>query len=98
MKIKFLYAKKPNYMMTRKDAKFLFLEDLVTKYDKVFDGELDVEDQDDVFRIFNSDDENPLVPNQKPYPYSHTSMSVSDIVVIDNTLNVCLPSGWYSLK
>ena len=84
------------------------VEDLRDHYEVVAEGcFLEEEmDPDDLFRIFNGADsiyKNPLASADgqnkiKELRVSHTSMSVGDIVVMDNETYLCRPAGWTKMK
>ena len=54
---------------------------------------------EEIFKLFNSYKTNPMSINEmqdwiKENKVSHTSMSVGDIVILDNDIYVCANEGW----
>ena len=61
-----------------------------TIYDKVWEGSLKVEDLEDVFRIFNFDNDMP--------DYHGRALSVSDVVFFNNKYYYCDNVGWKEVE
>ena len=96
-KVKIFYAGKdcPYRFMANKGFVPSALE-IETQYVQVADYETgDRPTPDDIFADMNIEPENHFDPSAYDRGVQHTSMSVGDIVIIDDTGNVCLPGGWH---
>ena len=85
------------------------LKDIKEHYEVVYYDETEREypaTPEDLFRIFNDADgkvPNPLTTPEgqeklRSLEVSHTSMSVGDIVQIDEIVSICQPDGWATVR
>jgi len=67
------------------------------------DDEYEHQILDTIFKIMNNYDINPMSTEEnqqwlKDNEIRHTSMSVGDIVILDNNIYVCAVQGWKEVK
>lgn len=82
---------------TGRDKAFMFYDWIIERYGKinlddyirVYTGELDTNNLDEIFNIFNT---------KRPKDFKGHSLSVSDIVSIDGKMYYCDSIGWKELK
>ena len=101
--VKVMYAKHGSkfFCNVSKESDLPTLVDIKNDYVTVWKGELPESTPEKIFMKFNSEHNILRMPSrQKLIKVSgamHTSMSVGDIVVIDNVTHVCMPFSWFSI-
>jgi hypothetical protein len=111
MKVTVLYTKataRGMRLMVGFDEGLPSLKDINQNYAVVYHDETERDYKvtpEDIFRIFNGADsrtQNPLANEEgqaklKRLEVGHTSMSVGDIVQIDDTIYICQNTGWATM-
>ena len=87
MTIKILQAKLETPYKFFRYALAKKMEFSLLDYNEVFSGEVDAEDLDDVFMMFNDS-----------HPDTMHSMSISDIVINENGMYYCDSFGWKKIN
>jgi hypothetical protein len=96
-KVKIFYAGKDCPYRFRANEGFVpSASEIETQYVQVADYETgDRPTPDDIFADMNIEPENHFDPSAYDMGVQHTSMSVGDIVIIDDIGHICLPAGWH---
>ena len=77
----------------RKDSDFAASRADLTRYGKVWEGEVDDRTSaEDIFGYFQD------TGLDLPAGVRHTSMSVGDMVLMDATYYLCMDTGWQAIK
>jgi hypothetical protein len=96
-KVKIFYAGEGCPFRFRADKGFVpSPSEIETQYVQVADFETgEAPTPDDIYADMNIEPENHFDPSAYEKGVQHTSMSIGDIVIIDETGHVCLPGGWH---
>jgi len=97
MRIKVLYCHHDNpFLFWANRDRIPSLKDIKERYSVVYEEESESPvTRDQVFHTFNVD-QSPI--ETLPSKVKHTSMSVGDIVILDNSINICLDLGWFEFE
>ena len=88
---KFLFTAREDFLPTKEDLKNDYSEMRIKDMSFIYE-EASSSNPDVAFMLLNRSPEKWI--QELPKNVSHTSISVGDIVEIDNVKHICLPIGW----